>query len=82
MKNLVKLLVLVILGVVITLFVVSQLAAYIPSNEKCQSVWDQMDVESGNEGMIVNLILNREHAPDSVGATLQECIRKGWDGWR
>ena len=48
----------------------------------CEYGWKQMDVEVGNEGMIINLILNNNFPPDSVGAALKECINGGWEGWR
>ena len=50
--------------------------------EECALNWDSMDVDPGDEGFIVNLILNTKHAPDSVGATLEDCINGGWTGWR
>ncbi len=55
------------------------LSACGPSNEKCESAWEQLDVPAGEEGTHVNLILNNEWAPDSVGFTLKECIQSGWD---
>ena len=48
----------------------------------CALNWDHLEVEAGDEGRIVNLILNTKHAPDSVGAALEECINGGWTGWR
>lgn len=35
-------------------------------------------------GVEVNLILNNEYAPDTVGFVLKECIENGWDyrAWR
>jgi len=39
-------------------------------------------VDAGDEALWVNDILNRQHAPDSVGFALRECIENGWQGWR
>ena len=49
---------------------------------ECALNWDHGDVDAGDEAFIVNLILNTKHAPDSVGAALEECINGGWTGWR
>lgn len=52
------------------------------TKEECEGVWEQLDVDPGDETTMVNLVLNTKHAPDSVGATLEECIMGGWVGWR
>jgi len=49
---------------------------------ECESGWRQLDVDAGDEALWVNDILNRQHAPDSVGFALRECIENGWQGWR
>jgi len=53
-----------------------------PSDKECDLYWRQMEVESGDEGLIVDMILNTKHPPDSIGSALEECINGGWVGWR
>lgn len=66
-----------------------------PTDAECESAWSQLEVgvdpvdydtydeyvEAFEEevGMTVSLILNREHAPDTVGYVAKECIQNGWD---
>jgi hypothetical protein len=66
-----------------------------PSDEECELAWSQLssnidplDYDTYEEyteaieediGMTVGLILNREHAPDTVGYVVKECIQNGWD---
>jgi hypothetical protein len=66
-----------------------------PSDAECESAWSQMEIgvdpleyDTYDEyveafetevGMTVSMALNREHAPDSVGYVLKECIQNGWD---
>lgn len=52
------------------------------TSEECQLNWIDMDVETGDEGRIVSIILNNVWAPDSVGYALNECILEGWTGYR
>ncbi len=66
--------------VVIALVLVILLAGCGPSDEECELAWMQLDVEPGDESLMVNRILNTNHAPDTVGAKLEECINGGWDG--
>lgn len=83
MKKFGPLLMVLIIMIVLLMFIEINSGGEITTfDERCQRGWNQMDVDPGDEGTIVSLILNREHAPDSVGAALQECIREGWDGWR
>lgn len=69
-----------------------------PSDEECWNAKRQMTgldplgpdtydeyVESFERPLTaleVNMILNTNHSPDSVGGALRECIENGWDGWR
>ncbi len=66
-----------------------------PTDAECESAWSQLEVGvdsldydtydeyveafEADVGSTVSLILNREHAPDTVGYTLKECIQNGWD---
>jgi hypothetical protein len=67
-----------------------------PTDAECEGAWLQLSgvtstdydtyekyVEAfeSNAAMHVDLILNKEHSPDSVGHMLKECIQGGWD-WR
>lgn len=53
-----------------------------PTDVDCEMAWYQLDVEPGDEGAIVNIILNSNWAPDSIGFAVKECIESGWDGYR
>ena len=69
-----------------------------PSDEECALNWRSMDVGvyaldydtyeeytdafEADVGMVIDLILNTNHTPDSVGAILKTCIENGWTGWR
>ena len=53
-----------------------------PTDADCEMAWYQLDVEPGDEGTIVNIILNSNWAPDSIGSAVKECIKSGWDGYR
>lgn len=69
-----------------------------PSDTKCQLAWDQMgvgvyaldydtyeeyvDAFKAEAAMVASLIINKNHAPGTVGEILQKCINNGWDGWR
>lgn len=70
-----KLIVLAILGALL-------LSACGVDAEKCELNWEHMQVEAGDESWLIDRILNNEHLPNSVGDILQNCLRKGWDGWR
>lgn len=48
------------------------------NDAECASAWRQMDVAAGDEGMIINLIMNNNHAPDTVGAYLRQCLEEGY----
>lgn len=66
-----------------------------PTDEECSNAWAQISTHvnardystydayveafEADLGMQVGLILNREHAPDTVGYVLKECIQNGWD---
>ena len=66
-----------------------------PTDAECESAWSQleigvdpMDYDTYDEyveafeadvGVTVSMILNREHAPDSVGYVVKQCIQNGWD---
>lgn len=45
---------------------------------ECNKAWRGMHVQPGNEGLMLDFILNREHAPGTVGELLQRCIRDRW----
>lgn len=54
------------------------------TNGECQSAWlraraNNSDLEAS---AMVDLILNRDWAPDSIGAVIKTCINDGWDRWR
>lgn len=49
---------------------------------ECALNWDVLEVEDGNEASVVGTLLNRKHAPNTVGSFLVECIEAGWTGWR
>ena len=70
-----------LLGLVIVL-VLALSACGGPDAEVCQLNWNSMEVEAGDEGFYVNLVLNSEWAPDSVGSVIKECIQDGWEGYR
>jgi len=53
-----------------------------PTDADCDSAWRQLDVEPGDEGTIMSLLINQEWPPDSVGAAVKNCIETGWTGWR
>lgn len=52
-----------------------------------QSFKGETTMEGGFEKFVdyvnelVDMLLNKEHSPDSVGYTLKACIENGWD-WR
>jgi hypothetical protein len=66
-----------------------------PTDAECESAWSQLesginplDYDTYDEyveafetdvAMTISLILNREHAPDTVGFIIKECIQNGWD---
>lgn len=52
------------------------------SEGDCEMAWQQMEVDYGDEAWTVNLILNNNHAPGTVGEVLNTCIMGGWEGWR
>ena len=68
--------------ILIVLVLMVLLVACGPSDADCDMAWDQMDVDYGDEGTIVNMILNTNFAPDTVGHRLKECIESGWAGYR
>ena len=52
-----------------------------PTDAECESAQIQM---TGSkyvklDGMEVNMILNNNFAPDTVGQVLKDCINSGWD---
>ena len=53
-----------------------------PTDADCDSAWRQLDVEAGEEGTMVNMVLNNSWPPDSVGFAIKECVESGWDGYR
>ena len=53
-----------------------------PSDADCDLAWDQLDVDPGEEGTTMNMAMNKNWPPDSVGFRIKECIESGWDGWR
>ncbi len=55
------------------------LAACGPSDAECENAWRQMDVPTGEAFTYVDLVLNNEWAPDSIGFAVKECIESGWD---
>jgi len=57
-------------------------STYQSRDERCDSVWAQMNVEAGFESETVTLLLNQEWPPDSVGDAVKSCIDSGWTGWR
>lgn len=48
----------------------------------CRNLWQQATVDVDDDVLLIDLILNRNWAPDSVGAGIKECIEEGWVGWR
>lgn len=69
-----------------------------PSDEECSNAQTQFTIldplEAGDyddylasasrplTASEVDMILNRNHSPDSVGGVLRECIDNGWNDWR
>ena len=43
---------------------------------------EYLDAFEAEVGMVISLILNTNHTPDSVGGVLKTCIEMGWTGWR
>ena len=66
----------------VLMLLVVLLAACGPSDVDCALAWEQLDVDSGDEGFMMNIALNSNWPPDSIGYTVKECIEGGWDGWR
>ena len=60
------------------------LAACGPSDSQCNlSKMQFTDYDDRPlTAMEVNLILNNNFPPGTVGAMLQDCINNGWDGYR
>jgi len=53
-----------------------------PTDNTCDGAKRQLELGGDvavSDPMTVNFILNTNHAPDTVGATLKECIENGWD---
>ena len=48
----------------------------------CENAWEQAEVDAGGEGSFVNMVLNNEWAPDSIGYAIKDCINNGWTGDR
>lgn len=67
---------------VIALVIMIFLTACGPSDAICNGAWYQMDVAPGQGNLAMNMILNSEWPPDSVGHTLKECVEHGWTGYR
>jgi nitrous oxide reductase accessory protein NosL len=44
----------------------------------CATNWRHMEVDPGDEAMVVDLIMERHHLPDTVGEYLQECLEEGY----
>lgn len=53
-----------------------------PSNFECDMALEQYNDGAPLEGMEVQMILNNNWAPDTVGDRLQACIEGGWEGYR
>lgn len=68
--------------IILVLIVLMLLVACGPSDEDCDLAWNQLDVDPGDEAFYVNIVLNTNHAPDTVGFMIEECIEGRWDGWR
>ena len=92
--NLRKMTVLPILIVLLLILILTACSTG-PTDTECESAWSQLesginplDYDTYDEyveafeadvAMTVSLILNREHAPDTVGFVINECIQNGWD---
>ena len=45
---------------------------------ECQADWNHLEVESGNEGTMAGLLINREQLPGTYGEAVKECLLDGW----
>ena len=48
------------------------------SAEDCQTNWDALEVDPGDESLIAGMVINREHLPDTIGEAVKECLQGGW----
>ena len=53
-----------------------------PTDADCDSAWRQLDVEPGDEALSINMVLNNNWPPDSIGYAVKECVESRWDGYR
>ncbi len=66
------------------LVVAMLLVGCVPSDAKCNSAKMQLTNYEvrGLDSMEFSIIMYSNHAPNSVGQTLFDCIEGGWEGWR
>ncbi len=56
-----------------------------PTDAECEDAMQQLNISAGRARydditpLELNLILNNEHAPDTIGFLLKECVQNGWD---
>ena len=54
-----------------------------PDHAVCDYNWDSwMEDTTIDESVAINMVLNNNWPPDSVGAFIQECVEDGWTGFR
>lgn len=58
------------------------LAACGPSDFECDMALEQYNDGASLSGLEVQMILNNNWAPNTVGEALQDCIESGWEGYR
>ena len=75
----------------LAVLIVAGFGACKPTEEECDSNWRSLkwsiNEQLGdlaayqNDAMTISAIMMMDYPSDSMGKTVQRCIKAGWDGW-